>query len=288
MINYFNLYDIYMDINTLNDKSLNIIALGDMGTGTIDQYKVAEGLKKLNDNINIDFVLGLGDNIYPDGVGYIGDPQFVEKFEKPYSILPENIEFYMTLGNHDYRNRINPQINYTRKNNRWLMPGRYYQFSKKVDNIIVDFFAIDTNLVEMSMKEIEEQKKWLKKQLKASKAKWKIVFGHHPWKSSGSHGDSKGVIDKFYTDILPNKVDILLNGHDHDKQHIICRGVNMFITGTGCQIRSVDPEIRNTYNNLKFYEETLGYCLLKISKNKIILHFLDENNRLEYIYHVEK
>lgn len=278
-----------MDIQTLNKKkSLNIIALGDMGVGNPDQYKVAEGLKNLDDTIGVDFVLGLGDNIYPDGVGYLGDPQFIEKFEKPYSILPKNIEFYMTLGNHDYRNRINPQINYTRKNTRWLMPGRYYQFSKKIEDVTVDFFAIDTNFIEMSLKEVNDQKKWLKDQLKSSKAKWKIVFGHHPWKSSGSHGDSKGIIDKFYTDILPNKVDILLNGHDHDKQHIICRGVNLVVTGTGCQIRAVDSTIRNNYNNLKFFEETLGYCLLQINRNKITLYFLDENNNLEYAHQIEK
>ena len=209
-------------------ETLNIIALGDMGTGNRDQYKVAGGINKMNDTVPIDCVLGLGDNIYPEGVGFVNDPQFIEKFEKPYSIVPDNIEFYMTLGNHDYLNRITPQINYTRKNTKWVMPGKYYHFSKTVQGIKVDFFAIDTNFHEMSEKEINEQKKWLLKQLKSSKAKWKIVYGHHPWKSSGIHGDSSGVINKFYQEVLPNKVDILINGHDHDKQHIIFKGVNIF------------------------------------------------------------
>lgn len=268
-------------------ETLNIIAMGDIGTGEIGQYKVAEGIRNLNNTKPIDFVLGLGDNIYPDGVGFVNDPQFIEKFEKPYSIVPNNIEFYMTLGNHDYRNRIAPQINYTRKNNKWYMPGRYYQFSKSVGGVRADFFAIDTNLCEMSEKEINQQKKWLKKQLKTSKSKWKIVYGHHPWKSSGSHGDSSSVIDKFYQEVLSNKVDVLINGHDHDKQHIICKGVHLIISGTGCQIRPVDNNKRN-YQNLKFYEETLGYCLLQISRNKITFYFLNENNNLEYAYQIDK
>ena len=268
--------------------SLNIIALGDMGVGNKGQYIVANGIKELNKTIPIDCVLGLGDNIYPDGVSSVNDPQFIEKFEKPYSVVPDNIEFYMTLGNHDYHQRITPQINYSRKNTKWTMPGRYYYFTKNVDGVQVDFYAIDTNLTEMTTAEINEQKKWLKSNLKKSKAKWKIVYGHHPWKSTGSHGDSNEILKNFYDEILPDKVDILLNGHDHDKQHMICKGVNLIISGTGCMIRPVDMHDIRDYKNLRFYEESLGYCLLQITKNNITLYFLDEFNNLEYGYQINK
>jgi len=271
----------------MNDL-LNIIALGDMGNGEVNQYKVAEGILELDTKIGIDFVLGLGDNIYPNGVESINDNKFKDQFENPYSILPKNIDFYMTLGNHDYRNRIAPQINYTLRSSRWNMPGRYYQFTKKIKDCSIDFFAIDTNFNSMTFEDISLQEKWLKKSLSESKSKWKIVFGHHPWKSSGYHGDSKGLIDKFYKETLSNKVDILLNGHDHDKQHMIYSNINLIITGTGCQIRQINKENRLMYPYLQFFEESLGYCLLQINKNKIIFYFLDESNNLEYAYEIEK
>ena len=48
--------------------------------------------------------------------------------------------------------------------------------------------------------------------------KIKIVFGHHPWKSSDITVIQRSA-DKFYKDTA-NKVDILLSGRDHDKQHV--------------------------------------------------------------------
>ena len=89
-------------------------------------------------------------------------------------------------------------------------------------------------------------------------------------------------------------MDILINGHDHDKQHIICKGVHLIISGTGCQIRPVEKDRRN-YQNLKFYEETLGYCLLQISRNKRIKYTEEGlklsssgNNRVDTMYSVHR
>ena len=140
----------------------------------------------------------------------------------------------------------------------------------------------------MNSIEIKEQEKWLKTQIKSSKSKWKIVFGHHPWKSSGYHGDAQGIAENFYKNVITNKVDLLLNGHDHDKQHIKNKKVNLIISGTGCQIRTIDEDYRINYPNLEFFEESLGYCLLQISKKKIIFCFLDEENNLEYAYEIKK
>ena len=46
---------------------MNCLVIGDMGKGTDDQFKVAKSMKTLTKNYNTKFVLGLGDNIYPNG-----------------------------------------------------------------------------------------------------------------------------------------------------------------------------------------------------------------------------
>ena len=69
---------------------------------------------------------------------------------------------------------------------------------------------------------------------------------------------------------------------------MICKGVNLIISGTGCMIRPVEMHDIRDYKNLRFYEESLGYCLLQITKNNITLYFLDEFNNLEYGYQINK
>ena len=80
----------------------SILFLGDYGTGKKGQYEVANLLEKLIKKYKCKFILGLGDNISPDGVKSIKDQQFIDKFEIPYSNLPDNIKFFNVLGNNDY------------------------------------------------------------------------------------------------------------------------------------------------------------------------------------------
>ena len=70
------------------------ICIGDFGSGQEIQYRVAQLIKYLNNRLPCELVLGLGDNIYPTGVKSVNDENFITKFEKPYSILPEHIKFY--------------------------------------------------------------------------------------------------------------------------------------------------------------------------------------------------
>lgn len=58
---------------TTKQKSLRFIAVGDVGSGSPDQYKVAEAMKNKCNSDGCDFVLLLGDNIYNDGVDSIAD-----------------------------------------------------------------------------------------------------------------------------------------------------------------------------------------------------------------------
>ena len=84
------------------------LVIGDMGKGTKDQYNVGKLMKELYKKYNIRFVLGLGDNIYPDGCTSVKDKLFKSNFEKPYAILP-NQRWYMCLGNHDYGYLLNKE-----------------------------------------------------------------------------------------------------------------------------------------------------------------------------------
>ena len=91
----------------------SIICVGDFGTGEEDQYNVSKLIEYLDTKSLCNFVIGLGDNIYPGGVRSVKDSQFKTKFEEPYKNLPERIKFYNCLGNHDYMGNTKSQIKYT-------------------------------------------------------------------------------------------------------------------------------------------------------------------------------
>jgi len=59
---------------------VNCIVIGDMGKGTDAQHKVAKSMKKLYKKHKIKFVLGVGDNVYPNGCTSVNDAGFVDKF----------------------------------------------------------------------------------------------------------------------------------------------------------------------------------------------------------------
>ena len=111
----------------------SILCVGDFGTGEPSQYKVSKLIEYLINKKNVLLILGLGDNIYPDGVHSENDNQFIEKFEKPYENIPPYIKFYNVLGNHDYHIKSSPrsQINLV----KLIVSGfthNFYCFRKKL------------------------------------------------------------------------------------------------------------------------------------------------------------
>ena len=59
----------------------SILCIGNFGTGRKEQHEVANLLCKLCQSMECKLILGLGNNIYPDGVRSIEDNQFLDKFE---------------------------------------------------------------------------------------------------------------------------------------------------------------------------------------------------------------
>ena len=216
----------------------SLLCLGNFGTGRKEQLAVSELMADLCDD-DCKLILGLGNNIYPNGVSSLDDKLFIEKFEIPYKVLPSNIKFYNILGNRDYNLKRSPQvqINYTNKSFRWIMPHNFYCFIKRFSNTTVEFLAIDTNLDRIKNRVTQE--KWAINTLLESKARWRIVFGHHPWKSfgkdTGQLKESSCRLDSLYQKLVDTgKVDLIISGHENSQQHIYIPGKpNMIISGVG-------------------------------------------------------
>jgi len=278
--------------------------LGDMGSGIKSQYDVIDGL--LDDGINSKntFICGLGDNIYENGCYSLHDNQFLTKFEKPYEKISDSIKFYMCLGNHDYgyenTNNSIYQIQYgiesQKRNKKWYMPHNYYQFHKKKGNISIDFFVMDTNIDLLSNDKIQKQFNDLKKWIHSSNADWKIVIGHHTWRSVAGHGNAELNLENYLTNLfIESPFDVYMCGHDHTKQVIDLsiknKKVHLIVCGTGGKVYHDGP---NNYHNLDIYSDllfsstNLGFGNCQVTKKKLKFTFKNEKNQLEYIYNLTK
>jgi len=282
------------------------ILVGDTGSGNNDQYLVSESMSKLiAKNPKIQSVMIVGDNIYPRGCDSVDDEQFVTKFQEPYKNI--NLPFYLCLGNHDYGTKGNDfsdtQIKYTySKHNtdkKWNMPKKWY--SQQFPHC--EFFFIDTNFDRLSEFVIQNQLRDTVQGIRNSKKKWKILCGHHTWRSVGGHGNASSEpsptaehnFETFMNDLFKQvKIDLYVCGHDHCKS-VIKIGSHKTLTlviGTGGKLYDENifyPQNMDPDNSiLEFFSPNLGVCHMKCNKDSLVLTCYNELLEKEYTYKIKK
>jgi len=248
------------------DKT-SFLAFGDFGMGTPEQYQVAQSMVDFCKENRCDFATLLGDNIYPSGVQSAYDLDWKTKFEEPYKEL--QLDFYPTLGNHDYFGNIQAQLDYSKENPHWMFPARYYSFVE----CLAEFFVIDTENFD------EEQILWLKENLATSRSHWKILIGHRPIFSHGGHGDS----ERLKKDLLPvikNKVDFYLSGHDHDLEYMKKNyNPDFVVSGAAGETRPVGKG-----KSTLFSESSVGFAHLELSSRTALVRFIGKNGRVLFLH----
>jgi acid phosphatase len=259
---------------TLNAQQLGFVFFGDSGTGGSKQYQVAKGIQHYCSVNQCDFGLMLGDNFYPWGVHSVNDWQFETKFVRPYG--PLGFRFYVVWGNHDIWGNEMAQIDYTQKNPQWFFPMPFYRFKETKEDLVVEFFAMNTNRIE------NVQLGFLQKMMDESEADWKIVFGHHPIYSYGSHGDTDDMVEKVFP-IIKDKADFYLSGHDHDKQFLKDGDGVYIVSGAAAKLRGTDMGPKSL-----FAASTYGFAHMLLDEDNVIFKFLDENGNLEWQWEDKK
>lgn len=244
------------------DQALSFVAVGDWGReGRNHQSEVAVQMGLAAERIDARFVISVGDNFYDDGVTDIHDPAWQQSFERIYTAPSLQAPWYVALGNHDYQGNAQAQIDYSAQSPRWRMPARWYDFAERApDGASVHFFVIDTSPMIRHYYEdgarkvkvgdqkdnVAVQLAWLDRELQRSRARWKIVVGHHPVYSGKAdeaspdddssehlHGGSPDLIALVDPIIQRHGVALYLNGHDHDLQHVVHGRTHYVCTGAG-------------------------------------------------------
>ena len=243
-------------------QPLRFVVLGDGGTGDDAQKKVAAAMAKVCAERGCKFALYMGDNIYEKGVANEDDALFQTNFEDPYAEL--DFPFHVALGNHDYGGeflgnggtnlpgtvkdeKAQAQVAYTMKSDKWSLPSSYYTF-REGD---VQFFVLDTNSVVTDLfRKLSEQQAWLDAEMAKSDARWKVVYGHHPYLSNGQHGNAGEYIGKVGFELqngdklkslveasVCGKAQLYFSGHDHDREWLepAC-GTQFIVSGAAAKL----------------------------------------------------
>lgn len=216
-------------------KSVTIYAAGDIAdcrkkpateTGSASTAElVSAGLAKDSKAM----VITLGDNTYP-----VGRP---EEFNDCYDLTWGQFKS-RTLpspGNHDYGMPL--ALGYYNYFDEQAGPQRRGYYRKTAGSW--QLFSLNSNLEGVQM---QEQLAWLKEELKANKAKCTLAFWHHPFISSGGHGDNDVMHDAWKM-LAEAKADIVLASHDHNYERLAPlnavgerddkNGIRSFVVGTG-------------------------------------------------------
>jgi len=270
------------------------VALGDTGTGSTTQMKVAAAMGTVCvARGGCDFGLLLGDNFYNSGVDGVEDEKFNSMFVVPYG--PLGFTFYPALGNHDYGGEgagVEPykgarQVDYSAVNPQWVMPATFYQ----QDEAPVWLLGLNTTAVFWGLD--GDQRDTVPGWIAAAPAgSWKIAFGHHPYLSNGDHGNAgeyEGLPDwipwasgqevkEFTEDILCGHVDAYLCGHDHSRQDLgeVC-GTQFIVSGAGAKTTDLPGEGPNA-----FQAATPGFLMVEATPQSLRFMFFDEDGVMDH------
>lgn len=155
------------------------------------------------------FILGLGDLVYPEGSSLEADRNFFKPFAEILPCTP----MYSVLGNHDHKSDIEQNFK-----QEWILPGneQYYSF----DYANAHFIGLDSG-DDFGFSNCKDQMAWFEEDLKCAQGKydWIILYLHHHGKTCTYKKDENDVL-RIYSLLSKYNVDLVLNGHIHQYERL--------------------------------------------------------------------
>lgn len=257
------------------NRPVRILALGDSGRGSAEQIAVRDQFMQHE----FDVFLHLGDMAYNDGTFSEFEAHMFQVYEDFLHATPS----WPTMGNHEAKtNNGQPYLDV------YYLPEvaraevdqeRYYSF----DYGNVHFVSVESNELILGLATAQDQLgagdqhmlAWLRDDLAASDADWKIAFFHHPPYTSSSSREASMLVRNGLLPILEEGgVDIALAGHDHfyERSQPIWQGevaegdsraITYIIAGFGGT--GMTETVDGNWHTAAIHDESQGYVDLQIA-----------------------
>lgn len=289
--------------NRRSQYPVKFLVVGDWGRrGQYNQSHVAAMMGLKASLLGPDFIISVGDNFYPSGLSSPSDKHFSQSFTHAYNAISLQVPWYAILGNHDYGDKCydeepgcyptgdlfyspNHQMHsdLAARDWRWNC-NRTFVMQLAGDE--VEFFFIDTNpfvqkyyskpwanfsggLMEQDW---HRQLADLEEKLMASRAKWKIVFGHHPPRSNGHHNNTVELMQHVEPLLQAAGVQAYFAGHDHNLEHIYVPGQTPHYIISGGGSKTERPFIDEAGSHFQW--PSSGFVSVVLRDQKMTVEFL--------------
>ena len=214
-------------IATEDADTLRFVAIGDVGTGSASMRLVADAVARTCAERRCDLIAILGDNLYPAGMEADDDPRFEAWVVSPYE--RSGVPLVILLGNHDYADGrqaavAQRELDWVARTGRGVLPAPYYAATAGPADLVVT----DTSRVFWGD---PGQIAWAAETLAAAERRWRVVLGHHTWRSDGPHGNagayegfpgipwsSGAAVSRLLDGVVCGNADLYVGGHDHSLQ----------------------------------------------------------------------
>lgn len=299
------------------------ILLGDFGrNGNYKQTDVALQMDKhcsakMTFNLGCKFILGSGDNFYPNGVSSSDDQQFNSSFESIYGTLDtlKHVKWYQIVGNHDYHRNPHAQLQY--KSSRWTMPNLFYTTYHRTNTFKMTIIHLDTTpftpfkehklnktAYDLGRKTLNEQLTMLENIISNHNPMegWLFIVGHHPIFSATNIDNFNGY-DKHMAPIQAiilkynYKIDAYFNGHSHSVHNLRLGEFYYFTSGGGSKTlkdkykpAEYQEKLKSYLHNflLIHYQEQAGFIRFHISHHEMIALFVNYDGKVTSLQRISK
>ncbi|PWK39690.1 metallophosphoesterase [Pseudomonas sp. OV226] len=278
----------YVPLSAQDPASVSMIAVGDQGSGDLQQWRVGRAMERVAANEGrLNMVVFLGDNFYGKPLASTHDLNWQTRFERVYwGHWLSHVPFYAVLGNHDYPASQQYEIEYGQQHKgsgRWQMPANFY---------VKDFGDVDGRpLVRMVFLDTSAPRESLQQQIdmidQAFQAPgpgpvWRIAASHHPVRNQGQHGEESDLVARLLPALQRNNVDLLLSGHDHNQQLLLRAGEPAWvISGAGGQRLYA---LNTPAPDSAFAASRAGFAKLDLNARQLRLAYYNDRGDLETDY----
>ncbi len=279
------------DYSVYEDK-FNMYMANDLGrNGYYDQKPIAELMGVMAEEVGPEFVIAAGDVHHFEGVRSVQDPLWMTNYELIYAHPELMIPWYPICGNHEYRGNTQAVVDYSRISARWEMPARYYTKAFDEEGTTVRIVWIDTTPLidkyreenqkypDACLQDIDTQLQWLDATLAAAQEDWVIVVGHHPIYADTEKDDIERQNMQARVDniLRKHRVDMYLNGHIHNFQHIRMPGSDIdYITNSSGSLSRKVQAVEGTV----FCSGEPGFSILSATPKTLELRMIDKTGKV--------
>jgi glycerophosphoryl diester phosphodiesterase len=270
--------------------SIRFAVIGDYGELSTSAQAVANLVRSWD----VDFILTLGDNNYPDGgadtiqhIEALYGEYVVSSLAKARRGRPRR--FFPTLGNHDWnhgrrrdaqgksipgkKGNAEPYLDYFELPNG-QGSERYYDFVRGDAH----FFALDSDKREPDGTTVDSiQAQWLKRKLATSTAQFKIVYFHHAPYSSGRHFPG---IKRLRWPFAEWGAALVLAGHDHMYERIERDGMIYLVNGLGGGEEIYELHESAVEGSVRRYVDDRGAIVAEANDRGLLLRFVNTKSEL--------